>query len=76
MALPIALKAEFNFKLILYITIFLSKVQAAALNPQSVFKTHLNGVALQTCQNLCKFGKIDDVRVCLHVFNLNTSSMI
>ena len=35
--LPIVLKAEFNFELILYITILFSSVQAAALNPQSVF---------------------------------------
>ena len=42
-ALPIMLKAEFNFKLIctLHVPFLFSKVQAAALNPRSVLKTHL-----------------------------------
>ena len=34
-------KVEFNFEAILYIAIFVSKIQEAALNLQSVFKTHL-----------------------------------
>ena len=40
-ALPIVLKAEFNFELICTLPILFSKVQAAALNPLSVFKTLL-----------------------------------
>ena len=39
--LPIVPKTDLDFELILYITILFSKVQAAALNPRSVFKTHL-----------------------------------
>ena len=38
-ALPIVLKAEFNFELICTLSFLFSKVQAAALNPLSVFKT-------------------------------------
>ena len=40
-ALPITLKAEFNFQLICTLPFLFSKVQAAALNPLSVFKTLL-----------------------------------
>ena len=40
-ALPIVLKAEFNFELICTLPFLFSKVQAAALNPLSVFKTLL-----------------------------------
>ena len=45
-ALPIVLKAEFNFELLLYITIYfwfskVCKVQAADLNPRCAFKTYL-----------------------------------
>ena len=40
-ALPIMLKAEFNFELICTLPFLFSKVQAAALNPLSIFKTLL-----------------------------------
>ena len=40
-ALPILLKAEFNFELICTLPFLFSQVQAAALNPLSVFKTLL-----------------------------------
>ena len=40
-ALPIVLKAGFNFELICTLPFLFSKVQAAALNPLSVFKTLL-----------------------------------
>ena len=40
-ALPILLKVEFNFKVIMYITIFVSHIQKAALNMWSVMKTYL-----------------------------------
>jgi len=40
-ALPILPQVEFNFEVILYITILFSKVWEAALNLQSVFKTYL-----------------------------------
>ena len=39
--LPIVLKAEFNFEFICTLPFLLSKVQAAVLNPLSVFKTLL-----------------------------------
>ena len=42
-ALPIVLKAEFNLELICTLSFLFSKVQAAALNPLSVFKTLLKG---------------------------------
>ena len=48
MALPIILKVEFNFEVILYITISVREVWEAALNPQSVFKTHLKAHRLSS----------------------------
>ena len=57
-ALPIVLKTEFNFKLILHITILFSKVEAAALNPRSVFKTHLKTHPIVLFSPRLKEGKI------------------
>ena len=37
------LKVEFNFELICTLPLLFSKVQAAALNPLSIFKTLLKG---------------------------------
>jgi len=43
-ALPIIPKVEFNFKEIIYITIFVSEVPKAALNLRSVVKTYLRAL--------------------------------
>ena len=40
-ALPILLKVEFSFEVIMYITIFVSHIQKGALNMWSVTKTYL-----------------------------------
>ena len=43
-ALPIVPKVEFNFEVIMYITIFVSEVQKAALNLRSVVETYLKAL--------------------------------
>jgi len=43
-ALPIVPKVEFNFEVIVYITIFVSEVQTAALNLRSVVETYLKAL--------------------------------
>jgi len=43
-ALPIVPKVEFNFEVIMYITIFVSEVRKAALNLRSVVETYLKAL--------------------------------
>ena len=59
MALPIVLKAEFNFELICALPFLFSKVQAAALNPLSVFKNLLKAhLAIALFSSLLPEGNI------------------
>ena len=43
-ATPIMPKVEFNFEVIIYITVFVSKVGKAVLNLQSVFESYLKAL--------------------------------
>ena len=53
-ALQILLKVEFNFEVIIYITIFVCHIRKAALNMWSVLKTYLKVLRSSCCHGDCR----------------------